>query len=78
MQDLLHDPHLTQTGFWEERDTDAGTLRFPGIPTAFSETPGAIGDPGPALGADSMAVLAQAGFTPDEIDALLATGAVIA
>src|SRR3546814_6873071 len=29
--DLLHDPHLEATGFWEERDTDQGHLRFPGI-----------------------------------------------
>lgn len=78
LQDLLHDPHLTQTGFWEERETDAGTLRFPGIPTTFSETPGAIGDPGPALGADSMSVLEEAGFTADEIAALKASGAVVA
>lgn len=76
--DLLHDPHLLEAGFWEERDTEAGRLRFPGIPTTFSETPGAIGDPGPPLGADSRAVLSEAGFTPEEIDALLATKAAIA
>ena len=56
-QDLLHDPHLLATGFWQSRDTDAGQLRFPGIPTSFSATPAAIGDPGPALGADSHAIL---------------------
>ena len=72
LQDLLHDPHLVETGFWQERDTDEGRLRFPGIPTTFSETPGAIGDPGPALGADSRAILAEAGFAPDEIDRLTA------
>ena len=36
-------------GFWQERETEAGRLRYPGIPTTFSETPGAIGDPGPVL-----------------------------
>src|SRR3546814_18905620 len=55
--DLLHDPHLEATGFWDERDTDQGHLRFPGIPPSFSEPPGAIGDPGPHLGADRRAVL---------------------
>lgn len=78
MEQLLHDPHLVETGFWQERETEAGTLRYPGIPTTFSETPGAIGDPGPVLGADNMAVLAEAGLTPDEIEALVASGAVIA
>ena len=63
LTDLLDDQHLVETGFWQERDTDAGRLRFPGIPTSFSETPGAIGDPGPALGGDSRAVLAEAGLT---------------
>ena len=74
--DLLHDPHLCETGFWQTRETEAGPLRFPGIPTYFSATPGAIGDPGPALGADSRAVLAEAGFDAARIDALIASGAV--
>ncbi|WP_298287311.1 CoA transferase, partial [Novosphingobium sp.] len=77
MEQLLHDPHLVETGFWQERETDAGTLRYPGIPTTFSETPGAIGDPGPVLGADNMAVLDEAGFSPEEVSALVASGAVI-
>ena len=76
LTELLHDPHLVQTGFWEQRETEAGTLRFPGIPTAFSETPGAIGDPGPVLGADNLAVLGEAGYTREEIEALVASGAV--
>ena len=74
--DLLTDPHLAATGFWEARETAEGSLRFPGIPTRFSATPGAIGDPGPALGGDSRAVLAEAGFAEDEIAALVETGAV--
>src|SRR3546814_6462865 len=69
--DLLHYPHLAATGFWEERDTDQGHLRFPRIPTCFSETPGAIGDPGPSLGADSRAVIRETGFTEAEIESLL-------
>src|SRR3546814_17949631 len=71
--DLLHDPHLEATGFWEERDTDQGPMRFPGIPTRFSETPGATGDPGPARGADSRAVLRANGFIAAAHDSLLTT-----
>jgi len=67
--DLLEDPHLLATGFWERRDTPDGRLRFPGIPTRFGGTPGAIGDAGPGLGADSREVLAEAGLTSAEIDA---------
>ena len=73
--DLLGDPHLAATGFWERRETPGSTLRFPGIPTRFGETPGAIGDAGPALGADSRAVLAEAGLSEAEIEALVAARA---
>ncbi len=77
LEDLLHDPHLVETGFWHSAETELGTLRYPGIPTNFSATPGAIGDPGPSLGADSTAVLAEAGFGEDEIAAMVASGAVV-
>lgn len=73
--DLLHDSHLEETGFWTEQDSAFGRLRFPGIPTRFSATPGAIGDPGPALGADSRAILAEAGLDADAIAAMVRTGA---
>jgi len=76
-QDLLSDPHLTATGFWTERETDAGRLRYPGIPTGFMGTPGAIGDPGPGLGADSLAVLREAGLSEEEVAAMQASGAVV-
>ena len=74
-QDLLHDPHLLDTGFWVERTTEAGQLRYPGIPTTFSATPGEIGDAAPHLGADSRAILAEAGLDEAAIDALFASGA---
>lgn len=77
LQDLLHDPHLVETGFWQTAETDMGTLRYPGIPTAFSQTPGAIGDPGPALGADSATILAEAGYSEEEVAVLTASGAVL-
>ncbi len=66
-EDLLVDPHLAETGFWHRAVSDAGAVRMPGIPTRFSATPGAIGDIGPALGADNEAVLTEAGFSPAEI-----------
>lgn len=75
--DLLEDPHLAQTGFWHRAESALGPMRMPGIPTSFSETPGAIGDIGPALGVDGEDVLAGAGFAPDEISALKASGALL-
>lgn len=76
LTDLLTDPHLAETGFWNEQQTDLGTMRFPGIPTRFSATPGAVGDPGPVLGGDSEQIMREAGFSDAEIMALQATGAL--
>lgn len=77
LTDLLHDPHLVETGFWQSRDTDAGNLRFPGIPTRFGATPGAIGDPGPRLGGQSREILAEAGLDDAAIAQLAASGAAM-
>jgi crotonobetainyl-CoA:carnitine CoA-transferase CaiB-like acyl-CoA transferase len=74
--DLLRDPHLHETGFWHRGDSDVGPVRMPGIPTRFSQTPGAIGDIGPSLGADDNQILRDAGFTASEIAHLRATGAL--
>ena len=76
MADLLTDPHLEAVAFWDRRDTPDGTIRMPGIPVDFSETPGAIGDPGPALGAHSEAILREVGYSEDDITALKQSGAL--
>lgn len=76
LTELLDDPHLTEAGFWEKRDTAEGVYCFPGIPTNFSGTPGAIGDAGPALGGDSEQILAEAGWSPEVISALITSGVV--
>lgn len=73
---LMSDAHLNQTGFWVEREEDGRRLRFPGIPTRFSRTPGAVTHAGPALGTDSHAVLAELGYDEGDIAALIESGAV--
>lgn len=75
--DLLHDPHLQAVGFFTEQETPLGTVRYPGMPAWFSRTPGQITNPAPALGQDSRAVLAEAGFGEAEIEALIAAGALV-
>lgn len=47
------------------------------MPAWFSNTPGQVTGPAPALGADGRAVLAEAGFTDAEIAALAAAGALV-
>jgi crotonobetainyl-CoA:carnitine CoA-transferase CaiB-like acyl-CoA transferase len=73
---LLDDPHLEAVGFWQRQETRTGTIRMPGQPVNFSQTPGAVGEPGPALGAHSSEVLAEAGYSENEMAALRATGAL--
>ena len=43
----------------------------------MSRTPGAVGGPAPGLGEHGCTVLAEHGFTPEEIDALIADGALV-
>ena len=76
---LLDDPHLRATGYWQrmEHPTE-GTLRLPGIPTDFSESPGTVRLPPPRLGEHTAEVLKEAGLTEAEIDALVRDGAAVA
>jgi crotonobetainyl-CoA:carnitine CoA-transferase CaiB-like acyl-CoA transferase len=74
LKELLSDPHLEQTGFFVNRQTKEGRLRFPGIPTKFSKTPGRIREAGPLLGEHTVAIMQEAGFTAAEIDSHLRAG----
>lgn len=47
--DLFDDPHLAAIGFFETVESDAGPIRYPGVPTWFSRTPGRVSGPTPHL-----------------------------
>lgn len=55
--ELLNNPHLNAVGFFETVDTPQGPVRFPGVPTWFSRTPGRVAGGAPTLGEDTQAVL---------------------
>jgi crotonobetainyl-CoA:carnitine CoA-transferase CaiB-like acyl-CoA transferase len=75
LEDLLADPHLQATGFWQTVEHPSeGSLRLPGVPTAFSESPGAIRRPPPRLGEHSVEILREAGFSEAAIEEMLASG----
>ncbi|WNG86653.1 CoA transferase [Mycobacterium sp. ITM-2016-00317] len=59
---LFDDPHLNAVGLFETVDTPQGPVRFPGVPTWFSRTPGKVRGPAPELGADTAAVLDELGL----------------
>jgi crotonobetainyl-CoA:carnitine CoA-transferase CaiB-like acyl-CoA transferase len=50
--------------------------RVVGTPIRLSDTPTSVGGPAPELGADTMEVLAAAGYSDDELAELLAAGAI--
>ena len=62
--ELFHNEHLQAVGFFETVESPYGNIRFPGIPTWFSQTPGSVAGPAPELGADTQSVLAELGVTP--------------
>ena len=63
---LFDSPQLNAAGMFETIQTDAGPVRFPGVPTWFSRTPGHVRGPAPELGADTQAVLGELGLADIE------------
>lgn len=66
--ELFHNDHLNAVGFFERIDTPDGPVRFPGVPTWFSRTPGRVMGPAPKLGADTDAILAELDGPSDAVD----------
>ncbi|GAA0319374.1 CoA transferase [Sphingomonas oligophenolica] len=60
--ELFHNPHLEAAGFFETVESPYGDIRFPGIPTWFSRTPGKVAGPAPSLGEDTADVLSELGL----------------
>jgi len=60
---LFENPHLAAVGLFETVQTQHGAVRFPGVPTWFSRTPGRVRGYAPELGADTAGVLGELGLT---------------
>ncbi len=63
---LFDNPHLNAVGLFETVETQHGPVRFPGVPTWFSRTPGRVAGPAPLLGEDTDEVLDELGLTGAE------------
>jgi formyl-CoA transferase len=69
---VFNDPHLLARGyFWEAPHPTLGSVRQLGSPMRFSETPARRDKAGPRFGEDSTAVLAELGYSEDEVAALV-------
>jgi crotonobetainyl-CoA:carnitine CoA-transferase CaiB-like acyl-CoA transferase len=60
--ELFDNEHLNAVGFFEDVEAPYGKLRFPGIPSWFSATPGKVSGPAPRLGEHNAEVFAEIGF----------------
>jgi crotonobetainyl-CoA:carnitine CoA-transferase CaiB-like acyl-CoA transferase len=75
--DLLTDPHARARGNIVDVPNELlGTVPVYGFPFRMSRTPLTIRSRAPDLGEHSLAVLAELGYTPAEIDGLRAAGAL--
>ncbi len=63
--ELFDDEHLNAVGFFETVQTRTGPVRFPGVPTWFSQTPGHVQGPAPGLGEHTEEVLREYGLPAD-------------
>src|SRR5690606_27754717 len=55
--ELFDNVHLNAVGFFETVESEHGPVRFPGVPTWFSRTPGRVAGPAPELGSHTQEVL---------------------
>lgn len=78
LEQLMTDPHLEATGFWQfqEHPTE-GRLRMASFPVNFGATPAAITRPAPRLGEHTVEVLREAGLTDAAIAKLTESGAAM-
>jgi crotonobetainyl-CoA:carnitine CoA-transferase CaiB-like acyl-CoA transferase len=75
VEDVVHDPHLTQSGFFVTEDHPSeGALRAMRTPTSWSESQPGTPRPAPRLGEHSAEVLREVGYSDAEIAELVSKG----
>jgi crotonobetainyl-CoA:carnitine CoA-transferase CaiB-like acyl-CoA transferase len=75
--DLPLDPDVVANGYIQEQDDRTwGKVKMVGTPFHLERTPARVGDRTPDLGEDSKRQLQRAGYSEDEIAALVAAGTV--
>jgi formyl-CoA transferase len=75
---VFHDPHLlARDYFWDAPHPKAGPVRQLGSPMRFSATPVRREAAGPMFGEHSEAVLAELGYTGEEVAAMVRGGVIL-
>jgi crotonobetainyl-CoA:carnitine CoA-transferase CaiB-like acyl-CoA transferase len=62
LDSLFDSPQLNAAGLFETVETPHGPVKFPGVPTWFSRTPGRVAGPAPMLGENTDEVLGELGL----------------
>ncbi|NMD61386.1 UNVERIFIED_ORG: crotonobetainyl-CoA:carnitine CoA-transferase CaiB-like acyl-CoA transferase [Nocardia globerula] len=75
--DVLADEAVAENGYLMDHP-DHPTLRLPGPPAQFDNTPPAMRRPGPNLGEHTREILTELGYLADKIDRLCGEGVVLA
>jgi crotonobetainyl-CoA:carnitine CoA-transferase CaiB-like acyl-CoA transferase len=76
MEDILHDPHFQERGFFVEIEHPVtGKLKYPGAPFK-AETPWKVRRPAPLLGQHNEEVLGELGYNPDDLARLREQGVI--
>jgi len=76
LDEVVADPTAHEAGcFVETPDGWGGSFRAPAAPVRFPATPTGPAGPAPKLGEHTREVLAEAGYDPAAVDALIASGA---
>lgn len=79
LQSILHDPHLEATGFFSTVEHPSeGAIRTMRMPMRFQAYPARAATPAPTLGQHTRQVLTDLGFTAQDVEAMLASGAAYA
>jgi len=79
LETIFEDPHLVATKFFEYEDHPTeGRLRHMREPTEWSDTQPKANRHAPVMGEHTAEILAEIGYAPDEIEAMLADKSVIA
>jgi crotonobetainyl-CoA:carnitine CoA-transferase CaiB-like acyl-CoA transferase len=77
VQQVFEDPQVQHLGLAQPvRHTERGEIRVQGLPAALSRTPGAIRKPAPVHGEHTDEILAEIGYSGEEIAQLRRDGAV--
>jgi len=78
LDDLVDDPHLLATGFWQEvNHPTEGNIRMGSLPMHFSLTPATIRRLAPRFGEHSVEVLRETGLADELIQEMIDAGETV-